>query len=51
MIGEMLLVERLAEHIARHIVERQDALRAEVKIAARYPVEADPGDRPARRSW
>jgi GTP cyclohydrolase IV len=39
VIGEMLLVERLAEHIARHIVERQDALRAEVKIAARYPVE------------
>jgi GTP cyclohydrolase I/GTP cyclohydrolase-4 len=35
----MLLVERLAEHIARHIVERQDALRAEVKIAARYPIE------------
>ena len=28
VIGEMLLVERLAEHIARHIVERQDALRA-----------------------
>ena len=39
VIGEMLLVEQLAEHIARHIVERQDALRAEVKIAARYPVE------------
>ena len=39
VIGEMLLVERLAEHIARHIVERQDALRAEVKIAARYPIE------------
>ena len=27
VIGEMLLVERLAEHIARHIVERQDALQ------------------------
>jgi GTP cyclohydrolase-4 len=39
VIGEMLLVERLAEHIARHIVERQDALRAEVRIAARYPIE------------
>jgi GTP cyclohydrolase I/GTP cyclohydrolase-4 len=39
VIGEMLLVERLSEHIARHIVERQDALRAEVRIAARYPVE------------
>jgi len=39
VIGEMLLVEQLAEHIARHIVERQDALRAEVRIAARYPIE------------
>ena len=39
VIGEMLLVERLAEHIARHIVERQDALRAEVRIEARYPIE------------
>ncbi|HET9242943.1 MAG TPA: GTP cyclohydrolase MptA [Gaiella sp.] len=39
VIGEMLLVERLAEHIARHVVERQGALRAEVRIAARYPVE------------
>lgn len=39
VIGGKLLVERLAEHIARHIVERQQALRAEVKIAARYPVE------------
>ena len=39
VIGEMLLVERLAEHIARHIVARQDALRAEVRIAARYPIE------------
>jgi GTP cyclohydrolase I/GTP cyclohydrolase-4 len=39
VIDEMLLVERLAEHIARHIVERQQALRAEVRIAARYPIE------------
>ncbi|MGH3022502.1 MAG: GTP cyclohydrolase MptA [Gaiellaceae bacterium] len=39
VIGEMLLVERLAEHIARHVVERQGALRAEVRIAARYPIE------------
>jgi GTP cyclohydrolase I/GTP cyclohydrolase-4 len=38
-IGEKLLIERLAEHIARHIVERQRALRAEVRIAARYPIE------------
>jgi GTP cyclohydrolase IV len=39
VIGGKLLVEQLAEHIARHIVERQRALRAEVKIAARYPIE------------
>ena len=39
VIGEMLLVERLAEHVARQVVERQDALRAEVRIAARYPIE------------
>jgi GTP cyclohydrolase I/GTP cyclohydrolase-4 len=28
----------LAEHIARQILERQQALRAEVRIAARYPL-------------
>ena len=39
VIDGKLLVENLAEHIARHIVERQSALRAEVKIAARYPIE------------
>ena len=39
VIDEMLLVEQLAEHIAGHIVERQGALRAEVKIAAGYPIE------------
>jgi GTP cyclohydrolase IV len=39
VIAEKLLVERLAEHIARHIVERQDACRAEVSIRARYPIE------------
>jgi GTP cyclohydrolase IV len=39
VIGEAFLVEELAEHIARHIVERQAAGRAEVRIAARYPVE------------
>ncbi|HYM63270.1 MAG TPA: GTP cyclohydrolase MptA, partial [Gaiellaceae bacterium] len=39
VIGEKLLVERLAEHIARHIVERQRACRAEVSIRARYPIE------------
>jgi MptA/FolE2 family GTP cyclohydrolase len=39
VIGEALLVELLAEHIAAHIVERQRALRAEVRILARYPLE------------
>jgi GTP cyclohydrolase-4 len=38
VIGEAFLVEELAEHIARHIVERQRACRAEVRIEARYPV-------------
>jgi GTP cyclohydrolase-4 len=39
VIGEAFLVETLAEHIAKHIVERQHALRAEVRIEAQYPVE------------
>jgi len=39
VIGEALLAESLAEHIARQVVTRQGALRAEVKIVARYPVE------------
>src|SRR5256885_7384121 len=39
VIGEALLVETLAEHIAGHIVRRQRAGRAEVRIAARYPLE------------
>jgi GTP cyclohydrolase-4 len=41
VIGEALLVENLAEHIAAHIVERQRALRAEVRIVARYPLERE----------
>jgi GTP cyclohydrolase I/GTP cyclohydrolase-4 len=41
VIPEKILVERLAEYIARHVVERQEALRAEVKIAARYPIERE----------
>jgi GTP cyclohydrolase IV len=39
VIGEAFLVEDLAEHIARHIVQRQRAGRAEVRIVARYPFE------------
>ncbi|HVM58154.1 MAG TPA: GTP cyclohydrolase MptA [Gaiellaceae bacterium] len=34
---EAFLVEDLAADVARHIVERQDALVAEVRITARYP--------------
>lgn len=36
--AEALHVEALAEHIARHIVERQRALRAEAHITARWPL-------------
>jgi GTP cyclohydrolase I/GTP cyclohydrolase-4 len=39
VIDEAFHVETLAEHIARHIVERQEALRAEVRIEAQYPLE------------
>ena len=39
VIGEAFLVEELAEHIAEHIVARQRAGRAEVRISARYPIE------------
>jgi GTP cyclohydrolase I/GTP cyclohydrolase-4 len=39
VMGEQLLVEELAEHIAEHILVRQKALRAEVRIAAQYPLE------------
>ena len=36
---DAFLVEDLAEHVARHIVARQEALLAEVRITARYPYE------------
>src|SRR5947207_998162 len=39
VIGQAFLVETLAEHIARHVVGRQGALRAEVRIEAQYPLE------------
>jgi GTP cyclohydrolase I/GTP cyclohydrolase-4 len=38
VIREAFLVEELAEHIAGHVLARQRALRAEVKIVASYPV-------------
>ena len=41
VIGEGLLVEELAEHIARAVVGRQEALRAEVEVTARYPIERE----------
>ena len=39
VMSEQLLIEHLAEHIASHILERQRALRAEVTISARYPLD------------
>ena len=39
VMGEAFLVEELAEHIARQIVARQRALRAEARIVAQYPIE------------
>ena len=39
VMGEAFLVEELAEHIARQIVSRQAAGRAEVRIVAQYPLE------------
>ena len=41
VIGEALLVEELAEHIARTVVGRQHALRAEVEVTALYPIERE----------
>ena len=38
VLGEGLLVEALADRIASQIVERQAALRAEVRIVARWPL-------------
>ena len=38
---EALLVEMLAEHIASRIVQRQDALRAEVTIRALWPIRRE----------
>jgi GTP cyclohydrolase IV len=38
VIGEALHVEDLAEHIAARVVERQQAVRSEVSIKAKFPV-------------
>ena len=40
-MDEALLVEELAEHIARAVVARQHTLRAEVEVTARYPIERE----------
>src|SRR5215212_2565616 len=37
ILGESLKAETLAAHIAEHVRDRQDGLRAEVTITARYP--------------
>ncbi len=41
VIGEALLVEELAEHIARTVVGRQRTLRAEVEVTALYPIQRE----------
>src|SRR6266545_6383563 len=41
VIGEAVLVEELAEHIAHKVVGRQQALRAEVEVTARYPIQRE----------
>jgi GTP cyclohydrolase IV len=38
VLGDALLVEVLAEHIVRRIVDRQGAARADVRITARWPI-------------
>ncbi len=37
VLGEVFKAETLAAHIAEHVRERQQGLRAEVSIAAKYP--------------
>ncbi len=39
VIGEALIIEGLAEHMAQRVVTRQGATRSEVTIRASYPVE------------
>jgi GTP cyclohydrolase IV len=41
VLGEAVLVEELAEHIARKVVGRQQAVRAEVEVTARYPIQRE----------
>lgn len=41
VLGEARIVEEIAEVIARNIVERQNAHRAEVRITARWPMRRE----------
>jgi GTP cyclohydrolase-4 len=41
VMDEAPLVEELAEHIASAVVARQQALRAEVEVIARYPLQRE----------
>ena len=41
VMDEALLVEELAEHIAVAVAARQHALRAEVEVTARYPLQRE----------
>jgi GTP cyclohydrolase-4 len=41
VMDEALLVEELAEHIATAVAARQHALRAEVEVTARYPIQRE----------
>ena len=41
VMDEALLVEELAEHIAIAVAARQHALRAEVEVTARYPLQRE----------
>ena len=41
VLGEAFKAETLAQHIAERVRDRQGALRAEVRIAARYPEQVE----------
>jgi GTP cyclohydrolase-4 len=53
VLGEAFKAETLAQHIAERVRDRQDALRAEVRIAARYPelVEAPVSGSPTQEIY
>ena len=49
VLGEAFHAEVLAAHVAERVRERQDGLRAEVSLTARYPETVDdPGERQSR---